>query len=285
MEKPEIYGIIGNPVKHSLSPLIHNFLFKKYRINACYDLFEIKENQLPKAIEGIRILGIKGVNVTAPYKEKVIPVLDEIENEAKLIGAVNTIVNKEGKLIGYNTDVSGIEKSLAEKLKLSPKDKKIVVLGAGGAAKACIFTLLKYSPREILIFNRTLERARKLRKNLAKYSRNTTLSFYNLEKLSRVLKEEKIFLVINATSDENPLIKKSFLKILNNSKNKTHIFDLNYNFSRNDKILTKEPKFVDGTYMLVAQALESFYFWTKIRPEFTIVLRLVTNHIKRGNNA
>lgn len=285
MDEFQIYGIIGNPVRHSLSPLIHNFLFEKYNIKAGYHLFEVQENQLEEAIEGIRIFGIQGINVTAPYKEKVIPFLDEIKTEAKTIGAVNTIQNLKGRLIGFNTDIYGIEQALKKELKISPKDKTIAILGAGGAAKACFYSFLKSNPKEILIFNRTLKRAEQVKKQFAPISNDTNISVYNLNQLQNLVVDEKIDLIMNATSGNNANIENGISKVLNRADKEVKIFDLNYNSTTKTKILAKDSRFIDGTYMLVAQAVESFYLWTKIKPEFNQVLKFVSNYIKRGNYA
>lgn len=285
MEKQEIYGILGNPVQHSLSPVIHNFLFEKYKINARYHLFEIQENQLQQAIEGIRILGIKGVNVTAPFKEKIIPYLDEIRSEAKTIGSVNTIHNVEGKLIGYNTDICGIKKTIEDKLKFSVQGRKIAILGAGGAAKACVYTLLKYNLQEVLIFNRNLEKAEQLAKRFSRWSNNTAIAVHNLKDLQKLLTSKKINLIINATSGNNSLIKNTLTDILEMSPNEIKMFDLKYYSIRQNKIFGNKSNFIDGTYMLVAQALESFYIWTRIKPEFNSALKLVSNYIRKGKYA
>ena len=285
MEKPEIYGIIGNPVKHSLSPLIHNFLFDKYKINARYYLFEIQEHQLQMATEGIGILGVKGVNVTASFKEKIIPYLDEIKSEAKTIGAVNTIHNVKGRLIGYNTDIYGIRKTIEDKLKFSAQGKEIAILGAGGAAKTCAYTLLRYHPQELLIFNRHIEKARQFGKQFSRRSNDTRIAVHNLKDLLKLLTMKKFDLIINATSGNNSLIKKRLADILANSSSEIKIFDLQYHSSRQDKVLGNNSNFIDGTYMLVAQALESFYIWTKIKPEFETVLNLVSNYVRKGKYA
>lgn len=285
MRKPDSYGIIGNPVKQSLSPLIHNFLFEKYKINASYHRFEIQENHLQKAIDGIRILGIKGVNVTAPYKEKVIPYLDEIKSEAETLKVVNTIHNVEGRLIGYNTDIYGIKKTIVDKLKFSAQGKQIAILGAGGAAKACLYTLLKYNPQEVLIFNRNLEKAKQFTKRFSRWSNDISIAVHNLKDLQKLLTLKKIDLIINATSGNNPLIKNIFNDILEMSRNEIKIFDLKYYSIQENEILRKRLNFIDGTYMLVAQALESFYIWTRIKPEFNSVLKLVCNFIRKGKYA
>lgn len=285
MKEPAIFGILGNPVQKSLSPLIHNFLFEKYKIKARYYLFEIPEDQLPDAIEGVRVLGIKGVNVTAPFKEKVVSYLDEIKREAQEIGAVNTIHNKNGRLMGYNTDIYGIKKILEDKLKFSAEGKQIAILGAGGAAKACAFTLLGYNPKEISIINRNLKKAKLLSRRFSNWSKNTNIAVHSLEDLERILNTKKISLVINATSGDNFMIRNALTSFLKKSQKETKMFDLKYHLSRQNKVLSNNSDFIDGTYMLVAQALESFYIWTKIRPDFNVVLNLVSDHIKKEKYA
>jgi shikimate dehydrogenase len=130
--RTELYGIIGNPIRHSLSPMIHNGAFKRLGWNAVYLAFEVKN--LEEALRGIRGLGVRGVSVTHPFKTEVIPFLDKVEKLAKKIGAVNTIVHRGGRLIGYNTDCDGALEALEEKMEL--RWKKVVLLGAGGAARA-----------------------------------------------------------------------------------------------------------------------------------------------------
>lgn len=285
MEKPELYGIIGNPVKHSLSPVIHNFLFEKYKINARYHLFEIQKNQLRQAIEGLRILGIKGINVTAPFKERVIPYLDKMKSEATPVGAINTIHNVKGRLIGYNTDIYGIRKTIELKLKFSAQGRKIAILGAGGAAKTCAYTLLRYHPQELLIFSRHIEKARQLGKQFSRWSNDTSIAVHTLKDLQKLLTMKKLDLIINATSGNNSLIKDTLTEILEMPQSEIKIFDLKYHSMQQNKVLNNKANFIDGTYMLVAQALESFYIWTKIKPEFETVLKLVSNYIKRGKYA
>jgi len=157
----ELYGIIGNPVRHTLSPIIHNGAFRTMGLNAAYLAFEVKN--LKEAVTGIRALGIRGVSVTLPFKTQIIPFLDEVESIAGKIKAVNTIVNEEGKLIGHNTDWYGAIEALEEKVIL--KDKRVALLGAGGAARAIGFGL-KERGCQIIIFNRSQDRAEVLAKEL-----------------------------------------------------------------------------------------------------------------------
>ena len=131
-----LLGLFGRPVKHSLSPFIHNYIFQKSNLDAVYLCFDISYGRVETAVESIKALEMIGVNVTIPYKEKVIKCLDKIDKTASKIGAVNTIKNVNGRLIGYNTDIKGFMLSLEKKASFSAKSKKAVVLGAGGAAKA-----------------------------------------------------------------------------------------------------------------------------------------------------
>jgi len=151
--RTELYGIIGNPIRHSLSPMIHNEAFKRLGWNAVYLAFEVKN--LEEALRGIRELGVRGVSVTHPFKTKVIPFLDKVEKLAKKIGAVNTIVHRGGRLIGYNTDCDGALEALEEKMSL--RGKRVVLLGAGGAARAIGFGLMERDC-QLIIANRSQDR-------------------------------------------------------------------------------------------------------------------------------
>src|SRR4030067_1050377 len=140
-EQPQIFGLIGHPVAHSLSPVIFEYLFKKHQIKGSYHLFPLQPEQLKSALEGMRILGISGLNVTAPYKEKILPFLDSLDDSAQEIGAVNVICNQKGKLRGYNTDVIGINKTLQKLMPIKTKIGQVALIGAGGAARACLQVL------------------------------------------------------------------------------------------------------------------------------------------------
>ncbi len=165
------YGIIGYPVKHSLSPLMHNTAFAELGVDATYKLFPLKEEDLKNFFENLRKESnfIFGLNVTVPYKEKVIPYLDSLAPLAQRVGAVNTIVRtKDRKLVGYNTDAPGFLAHLAE-LKFNLKDKRITILGAGGSARALIaaLCLIPERPQSIRIYNRTSSKIGDLLKDIA----------------------------------------------------------------------------------------------------------------------
>jgi len=133
--RTKITGLYGFPVEHTLSPLMHNAAFEHLGLDYCYLPFSVHPDFLKNAVEAIRALNLAGVNITVPHKESVIPYLDKVNEEALFIGAVNTIVNTEGTLTGYNTDGRGFMRSLAEN-NISPENKKILIAGAGGASRA-----------------------------------------------------------------------------------------------------------------------------------------------------
>ena len=277
--KTKIIGIIGRSIENSLSPLIHNQIILKYSVNFCYLPFQVTETDLAKTIQGIKALNIRGVNITFPYKEKVIEFLDELEESARRIGAVNTIVNNKGFLTGYNTDVIGFKKSLQEDGKFVIKKKKAVILGAGGAARAVVYALLEEEIEEICIFNRTLEKAKKIKQNLSSFFPKSRIIVFLLEGENLKEKIEKAHLLVNATSlgmpprvDNTPLPDEKLFhpNLL--------VYDLIYHPVRTLFLRQAEragAKIINGLPMLVYQGIESFYLWTGLKPEGKEVLEMI----------
>ena len=277
--KTKIIGIIGKNIENSLSPLIHNQIILKHSLNFCYLPFQVAETNLGKAIQGIKALNIKGVNITFPYKEKAIKFIDEVEESAQRIGAVNTIVNNKGILIGYNTDVIGFKKSLQEDGKFAIKGEKAIILGAGGVARAVVYALLEEGIEEISIFNRTLERAEKIKQNLSSFFPKSRISVFPLEEEDMKDKIEKAHLLVNATSlgiapqsDNTPLPdEKLFHPDL-------LVYDLIYHPAKTLFLRQAEragAKIINGLPMLVYQGIESFYLWTGLKPEGKEVLKMI----------
>ena len=161
------YGIIGKPLSHSLSPLLHNFWFKKYKIKASYVSIEIEAGQIGEVIDKIKTKELQGINVTVPYKQTVIPFLDLVINDAKETSSVNTIyLNSENKIIGENTDVYGFDYSFIKKFtNKNLSEKKVLILGAGGVVPSIIYALVKKNVKKIFVSNRTVEKAENLKKN------------------------------------------------------------------------------------------------------------------------
>lgn len=157
-----LFGVMGDPVRQSKSPIMHNCALQELGIHGTYAALHVKPDALSDAIRGIRALGYLGVNVTIPHKVTVMEYLDEIDDAARLIGAVNTIVNDSGRLIGYNTDGIGYVRSLKEEVERNLRGKRILILGAGGAARGIVHALMQEEPERIWIANRTVERAQEL---------------------------------------------------------------------------------------------------------------------------
>ena len=245
----ELYGVLGNPVKHSLSPLMLNAAFSDKGINAVYLAFE--SDDVEGAIKGMRALGIKGVSVTIPHKSSVISLLDEVDPMAKDIGAVNTIVNKDGNLIGYNTDAAGALMALEEVVQVA--GKSCVIVGAGGAAKAIGYILKKHDVT-LTIANRSEERGKTLSKSLD--------SIYIKPEL---LEDIYADILINTTpvgmtpnTDSCPVSEKAL-------KQGMTVMDIIYN-PRRTKLLNiatdRGCRIVDGLRMFIYQGAEQFRLWT-----------------------
>jgi shikimate dehydrogenase len=195
--RTRVCAIIGDPVEHSLSPVMHNAAFKELGLNIVYVAFNVTKNGLADAISGARSLGLLGLNVTMPHKNAVIKHLDETDSATKAIGAVNTILNERGKLFGYNTDGKGAMVALQEN-GVDPEEKKLVLLGAGGAAKAIAFQAAQEA-EELVIVNRTAEKAKQLAELLHKqFGTKITGTTLSDEVLKKELETADI--LVNATS-------------------------------------------------------------------------------------
>ena len=158
----EKYLVIGNPIEHSLSPRLQNYWLKQNNINATYDKMKLEEKEIKKIIQNLKKQKISGCNVTVPFKKKVIPFLDKLSSQAEQTQSVNTIVFEKGNLIGHNTDIVGFDKAI-KSLNFRMKDKKILILGAGGVVPSIIFVLKKMNVSEITISNRTKQKAENLK--------------------------------------------------------------------------------------------------------------------------
>ena len=186
------FAIIGNPITHSLSPILHNFWFNKYKIEAEYSLLNVEENDLKSVANKIRNKEIDGLNVTLPYKQKVIPFIDQLINDAKYTNSVNTIfLDDTNTLVGENTDVYGLQAAYLKKI-LDAEKKKVLIIGAGGVSPSVIFSLQKSKVKNISIVNRTYEKSVFLKKKF---------NFLNILEWKSLKSEIKNYdIIINATS-------------------------------------------------------------------------------------
>ena len=252
------YLVIGNPISHSQSPKLHNYWLKQNNIDAIYDKIKLEEDGIKEIIQDIKKQKIAGCNVTVPYKKKVIPFLDALSIEAEQTQSVNTIVFEKGNLIGHNTDIVGFDKAI-KALNFNMKDKKILILGAGGVVPSIIFALKEMDVLEITISNRTKQKAENLKilfKNL------NVLEWGNLSEFD---------VIINATSLglNNEKINLNFS---NSGKNKL-FYDVIYNPTETNFLKVGKDlgnKTENGGAMFVYQASEAFKLWHGIEPEVNI---------------
>ena len=263
MTEPKKTAVIGQPIEHSLSPVIHNFWINRQNINAApYEKIEVDPNNFNKSLDELISLGYYGLNVTVPLKELAFSRCDELTESAKQTKSANTLVFKEGKIYGTNTDPVGFEFSLNKSIiKNNINNKKCLVLGAGGSARAIVFALNKMSA-DISIFNRTQEKARKLCEDLGVTA--------NLVEDRDIKKQTSSFdFIVNTTSlglgsgDTNNLIDFSLVK------KRAFIYDLIYEPKESSFLRQAKDcglNFQNGLKMLIGQAATAFYVWHKTNP-------------------
>ena len=256
------FAIIGNPISHSLSPIMHNYWFKKYRINAEYELLEIDKSDIQNVINKIKSKEIRGINVTLPYKNFIIPFLTKTINDANETHSVNTVMLDDNEnLIGENTDVFGFQAAYLKSIPNQENKKKVLILGAGGVAPSIILALLKSNIHDISLSNRTFEKSLFLKKKFK------NLNIIKWDDFSENI--DKFDIVINATSlglNFNDEFKNDF----SNFKKTLIYIDTIYNpaetkmikYFRSNKIKT-----FNGLNMFIYQGQKAFYLWNKINPE------------------
>ncbi len=269
--RTKILCVIGHPIEHSMSPIMHNAAIQDLGLDYLYIAFDIPPNRLKEAIKGLKTLNIRGINVTLPYKEKVMKFVDKVDQTAQNIGAINTIKNENGLLIGRNTDAEGANKALLD-ARCKIIGKNVVLIGAGGAAKAISYSLAS-DINKITIINRSEDRARKLVNEL-KNKRDINIESKKYNEI--ILKEEisNADILINATPigmfpmmDISPVSKKILHKDL-------FVFDLIYNPLETQ--LIKDSKEIgcqtlSGLDMLVNQGALAFEWWTKKKPNLELM--------------
>ena len=262
----KIIGVMGHPIKHSYSPLMHNLSFELAGLDYIYLPFDVPTTGLSDALKGMTALGIKGFNITIPHKEKISQYLTEISEEASIIGAVNTVVNDNGILHGYNTDVDGIIATLKD-YKESITDSEVSIVGAGGAARSVIYTLIRnFKVRKINIVNRTYEKAESLRDYFSTKMLFDKIKTYELvpPDVTKVFKNSKLIINTSAigmfpNEDDAPtMIGESF-------NSKQIVFDVVYNPVKTKFLTLAEEQgatVLDGLTMFVEQGARSYELWT-----------------------
>ena len=249
------FCVIGNPIDHSLSPKLHNFWLKKNKIDAIYEKKLLNEKEIPKLVEGLRKTEINGVNVTVPFKNSIIPFLDNLSSEAKKTNSVNTICIEEGKIIGHNTDIVGFELALRY-INFDVERKKALIIGAGGVSPSIIFALKNMGCENIYLTNRTLEKAEKIKE---------TFNDITVQKWGDI---PEFDIVINATSVG--LNNDNFNLELNKIGNNKFFYDVIYNPSETNFLKDARisgNKTENGRMMFIYQAHQSFALWNKVLPK------------------
>jgi len=255
------FGIIGRPVKHSLSPVLHKYWFNKYGINADYEIIEADDKELPEVIKKIKQEDYAGINVTLPFKQKIINHIDKIVNDAELTGSVNTVLLDNNKtVIGENTDVYGLQAAYLKEIE-NNFNKKALVIGAGGVSPSVILSIKKSGIKNISITNRTDEKCIFLKK---KFNFLTIIPWVDLKS-----KLENFDIIINATSLGLKNGDDFNFNFTNTKKGVVYI-DTIYNplETKTFKYLREEGRKVfNGLDMFIYQGQKSFYLWNKVNPE------------------
>ncbi len=265
--KTKITGLFGYPVEHSLSPAMHNAAFKHMGLDYCYVTFSVRPDMLKDAVQAIRALNLKGVNVTIPHKENVMPFLDEISEDASFIGAVNTIKNEGGRLTGYNTDGRGFMQSLTD-AGIDVTGKTIYIAGSGGAARAIGYYLCKEAST-VWLYDVDTAKSDALKQHLNKLKDNISLADAGLIKSKDFF--SKIDVIINATplglnvDDALPVDISLF-------DSKHIVCDLIYKETPLlRKAAVKGCKTMNGLGMLLWQGVFAFEIWTGIKPPVEVM--------------
>ncbi|MBH59034.1 MAG: shikimate dehydrogenase [Thaumarchaeota archaeon] len=256
-----LYCLLGNGIKNSLSPIIQNSFFQSNNLEGYYTTLNVNSNDLEIILDTLSKLNFRGANVTIPHKTNIIPYLDSLDPLASSVNAVNTILFENEELIGYNTDVEGFMNPLLNQIQQF-NNKKVVILGSGGASKAVLYGLLNENCKEIIILNRTIENTRKL---VSKLNSNTSISFHELNQ-KNIDSLSNIDIMINTV----PLHKTNTIFNFHPNLGIKLAYDLEYipketNFIKQMQSLNANV--IYGYEMLLAQARLSFQIWTGILPD------------------
>ena len=278
--KTRVCGVIGDPIEHTLSPIMHNAAFEALEIDYFYLAFKVKSAEVEDAIRGIRALSILGLNVTMPHKHAVTKYLDEIDPTGKATGSVNTILNKDGRLLGFNTDGVGALNAL-EQNGVELRGKKVLLLGAGGAAKAIAYTLSQEAD-ELVILNRTPKPAAELADLLKqKFNKKIIADQLSPSTIKENLADSDV--LINATSvgmnpnaNQTPVAPEWL-------KPDLAVMDIVYNpietkLAKDAKAVG--AKVVSGVEMLIYQGAASFEIWTACKAPVAVMRKAALNHLR-----
>ena len=280
--KTRVCGVIGDPIEHTLSPAMHNAAFNHLKLDFVFLAFRVKAAELEDAMRGMRGLGIHGLNVTMPHKTAVIKYLDEVDSTVKFLGSVNTILNDDGRLLGFNTDGVGALRALRDN-GVNLNGKKLLLLGAGGAAKAVAYALAK-EVGELCVLNRATEKAKELAEALSRaFGRKVVGDALSSSALQRNLRDADV--LINATSvGMHPNINQSLVAPQWLKPDLT-VMDIVYNPLETK--LVKDAKavgaqVVSGVEMLLYQGAASFEIWTGLSAPIEVMRKAALDKLGAG---
>jgi shikimate dehydrogenase len=277
--------LIGHPLKHSISPAFQQAAFDHQGLDVRYEKWETPEAELSTVVDRLRGASVLGANVTIPSKEKIMPLLDELSDTAVRVGAVNTVVNRSGRLMGFNTDVEGFVTSLHQGAGYRLRNRRVVLLGAGGAARAVVFALLNEEVTSVTVFNRSVERGRALVRSFARSAGRIPLAAPPWTELETSIALRDCDLLVNCTSvgmrygsteADTPLSAEFIPK-------DALVYDLVYN--PEETPLLREAKkagsdTLGGLSMLVYQGAASFELWTGKSAPIDIMLRSASEALR-----
>ncbi|MCL2288791.1 MAG: shikimate dehydrogenase [Candidatus Bathyarchaeota archaeon] len=273
--RTRVCAVIGDPIEHSLSPIIQNAAFNALNINCVYTAFKVKSSDVANVLAGIRVLGFLGLNVTMPHKETVIAHVDWIDETVKCLNSINTIHHKDGKLLGYSTDGIGALRALREN-GADPHGKRVLILGAGSTARAIAYALIQETD-ELVVLNRTVTEAEKLSEALKrKYDKKVSAGSLSSEVIKEKIRDSNILL--NTTSvGMSPNINQSLVSS-NDLKSDLAVMDIVYN--PRETQLAKDAKavgakVVSGVEMLIYQGAAAFEIWTGQQAPVQVMRRAV----------
>ncbi|WP_273129787.1 shikimate dehydrogenase [Bacillus weihaiensis] len=272
-----LYGLIGSPVEQSMSPDIHNDAFRALQLEHHYQAFHVLPTNLEEAVRALKLLNIKGFNVTIPHKLSIIPLLDELDESAQIAGAVNTVIHLNGRLIGYNTDGNGYVSSLKSIINKPLKDQKILIIGAGGAARGIYFTLTNQGSMHIDFCNRTVSKAEELIKECPFPNKSHA---FGISQAEQQLADYDIIIQTTAVGmypnrNEKPMS-------LRQAKRGAVVSDIIYN-PIHTAFLEEAKEFGlvvhNGVGMFVHQAALAFELWTNQVPSIERMSTIVINKL------
>jgi shikimate dehydrogenase len=277
------FGVIGHPIGHTLSPLLHNSAFKLLGLECTYEAFDVEPASLSSAVHDFKVRGFSGLNVTIPHKEAMLPLVDNLTEDAKAVGALNTVTFADNRLKGDNTDVYGVSASL-ESFRSDLQGKVVLLLGAGGSARAITFALLRnFACSEIVIANRNEARARDLADHFEKYSGKASITGISASEKNLTLQLDRATLIINATPlGMSPWADRSPISDAMKFRSNQIVLDLIYTPTAT-KFITLAARCgartISGLEMFLHQGARSFEIWLGRQMPLDQIRPLIVNEL------